>query len=1507
MQILKPLQDRAIGLAFFASVTVSAQVIGTYAGTEYTFPSDPVAAQAAALAEPWAFARDTNGAIYFSQGSQILRLAANYSDISVFAGNGIAGFSGDGGNARAASMNSPTALAFDLAGNLFFCDSGNHRVRRIALNGTITTVAGTGRPGVGANGVTATASALNGPIGLAFDLEGRLNIVDTQNHRVRRIDNAGRISTIAGVGEIGFAGDNGPAIRARFAFPLAIHPDTDGNLYVADDNNKLIRRISPGGTVTTVAGNTADGFAGDGQSALLAAFRGPRDARPDGNGGILIADHFNRRVRRVNPAGRIDTVAGTGVSGFSGDGDSALQAQLAGPNATLPEPGGNFLIADAVNRRIRRVAGGIISTIGGIGIPAGDPSAARESQLLGNVTNLRLDAQQNIFYTDRSTSRVMRLAPNGNLTVVAGNGVAGFSGDNGAAIRAQLNVPYGLAMDRTGTIFFTEFEGDRIRRVASNGVISTVAGTGVQGWSGDGPALTNTVNHPRGATLDSAGNLYFADFGNNRIRRLTTGGMLETVAGSGVQCPNDAVECFNGDNRTALATNLHWPSAVVISANGTFFISDTRNHVVRRFQLGGTMNIVAGTGQFGYTGDGGNGTSARLNGPTDLALDSAGNLYIADSGNNVIRVVSPAGTIRTFAGTGDGGFQGDGGLAVDAWLNGPIGLLTAADDSVFIADSGNGKIRQVLASAPAVGVPAPAAVSLGGVSGGGSTDRKTVALHSPYGGLRYSVIVADDARWLRVSQKAGALPAGIQVWADATDLTPGSYSTNLVFSTPSARPAAQVVRVQLQVGEPEPAVLKPGSQSVILTGLGGGRAVESAVAIGIGGSGAVDLRFGVESTAGQEWLTFGSAAASASADTPAMVRLIADPAKLQRGTYTVKVVVRGVPARGGAELSARIPVTFVVNEARPQLVLSREALTFEVARSSGISQAQPVHILNTGQGSLNWRAMAATLSGGQWLLAGDLTGSVQPGSANIGTARVSVNAQALNAGTYFGTVTVAAGAGGTRLVVVRLTVVQDSSTLAPELQPSALVFAGGPADRPGSQTVTLVNRRPAAITYTTIPTTSGSPWLRYTPSSATIPGGGKVQVTLQADFEKLSAGLSAGSLLFRFDDGSSQTVEVLAAVDAGGPSDSEDGGKEPGRSADCSATLLTIRLLNGQTPVRVRWGQPFNLDFSVTDNCGRLAASGSSGVNLVAGAFATGEPGGAFQPAAGGNWTRTFTLSSPASRTAQASSVKIAAATQGSGFRVAIGFSEITLAVTDTQSVAPRVDRSVNGASFEVDVPVAPGSIVTLFGQSLGPLEGVTPANGSSATTLDGTEVLLADQALPLLYASNGQVNAQIPFGVEANNVLQLRVKRGDTISSPSAIAVADARPAVYTVNQTGQGLASAINQNGSLNGPNNPAREGTIVAVYCTGLGRLSPPIKDGEPAPADILSHTVIPVAVFVNGLPAEVLFSGAGPGLMGVYQVNVRIPRGAYAEREARLILQTTGQESPPVTLYIAAANP
>jgi len=275
----------------------------------------------------------------------------------------------------------------------------------------------------------------------------------------------------------------------------------------------------------------------------------------------------------------------------------------------------------------------------------------------------------------------------GIITTIAGNGTQGFSGDGGPATEAELYNPGYTALDPVGNLYITDGNNLRVRKVDLNGIITTVAGNGVAGFSGDGgPATSAKLNFPAGVALDAAGNLYIADGGNNRIRKVDLNGIITTFAGGGVGA--------GGDGGPATQAQLGFPSGIAVDAAGNLYIADTDNSRVRKVDLNGIITTVAGTGEHGYSGDGGPATQAELGFPSDIAVDAAGNLYIADPNNSRVRKVDSRGIISTFAGNGHRGFSGDGGPATKAQLE-PVGVAVDAAGNVYIADIGNFRIRRI--------------------------------------------------------------------------------------------------------------------------------------------------------------------------------------------------------------------------------------------------------------------------------------------------------------------------------------------------------------------------------------------------------------------------------------------------------------------------------------------------------------------------------------------------------------------------------------------------------------------------------------------------------------------------------------------------------------------------------------------------------------------------------------------------------------------------------------------
>lgn len=323
------------------------------------------------------------------------------------------------------------------------------------------------------------------------------------------------ISTFAGTGQPGASGDHGTAVDAELSAPVGVVIGTAGTIFIVDNGNELIRVVS-GGIITTYAGDGAAGYFGDGEAAIHAQLNSPAGAALDSSGNLYIADSGNNVIRMVTPDGTINTIAGSVCSlsatsgcgpGYSGDGGAPTAALLNSPLAVAVDPSGNLYIADAGNNVIRKISGGIISTIHST-LPLGHPSG------------IALDGARNLFIADTSNNRVVKLTPSGAATIVAGNGVPGYTGDNGPAIQAELEFPAAVAVDGVGNLYIADKTNCVIREVNTAGTIFTIAGNGLAGYSGEGVAVDQELNFPSGVTVDAFGNLYIADTGNNRIRFL---------------------------------------------------------------------------------------------------------------------------------------------------------------------------------------------------------------------------------------------------------------------------------------------------------------------------------------------------------------------------------------------------------------------------------------------------------------------------------------------------------------------------------------------------------------------------------------------------------------------------------------------------------------------------------------------------------------------------------------------------------------------------------------------------------------------------------------------------------------------------------------------------------------------------------------------------------------------------------------------------------------------------
>jgi sugar lactone lactonase YvrE len=740
------------------------------------YSGDGAAATSANLFYPTAVVLDASGDLYIAdeQNNRIRMVDAN-GIITTVAGDGptwpsSASFSGDGGPATNANIADPIDVALDAAGNLYIADDGNACIRKVNTNGIITTVAGKDSAGYSGDGGPATSATLCHPCGVALDAAGNVYIADFSNNRIRKVGTNGIIITVAGTGNIGYSGDGGAATNADLYYPAGLALDEAGDLYIADGYNHRIRKVDTNGIITSVAGHgpigpSSGSYSGDGGAATNANLNFPTGVALDAVGNLYIVDQDNHRIRKVGTNGMITTVAGHGPTGpssgsYSGDGGAATNASLNYPNGLALDSAGNLYIADTGNDRVREVllyAGYPTLTVINVDAVNGGNYTVVITSPYGIVTSAvaTLTVQAPPLITIQPASQIVVARSNAGFSVaVAGSGPCGYLWyfDSTNLLQSGQGSTFTVADVSTNeagnyTVVVTNVYGSVTSQVAAltvafpptviappdsqsvlagsnasfsvtaggsgpfryvwqyNGanfptnIITTVAGNGGATYAGDGGAATNaSLNNPTGLALDAMHNLYIADYYNQRIRKVDTNGIITTVAGNGTYS-------YSGDGGAATNASLGDPSAVALDSSGNLYIADTFNCRIRKVDSNGIITTVAGNGPFGFSGDGGPATNAGLTLPVGVALDAAGHLYIADKDNQRIRkvdsnaiittVAGNANAINSYGGSYTGGFSGDGGAANLALLNYPTGDALDAAGNLYIADSGSARIRKV--------------------------------------------------------------------------------------------------------------------------------------------------------------------------------------------------------------------------------------------------------------------------------------------------------------------------------------------------------------------------------------------------------------------------------------------------------------------------------------------------------------------------------------------------------------------------------------------------------------------------------------------------------------------------------------------------------------------------------------------------------------------------------------------------------------------------------------------
>lgn len=755
----------ALSLVVLAGLTLStsAQIrtvpaIRTAAGTaSQGYSGDGANAVDGQISMAHAVTVDTKGNLYIADtGNHVIRKVDRQTGlISTVAGNGTNGTSGtfgDGGPATDATLSNPNGVVVDATGNLFISDTITNRIRRVdGVTGRISAYAGNGFGNSTGDGGQATAAGMYSPRGLAVDAAGNLFVADYQNFRIRRIDATTHvITTVAGSGLVNaISGDGGTATSAQIGEPLDVAVDASGNLYIVADGQSIVRKVTAStGTISTIAGSltsTATPGNGDGAAATAAHIPSPVAVDLDADGNVYITENASglRVIRKVDAlTGVITTVAGDGSIGIGPDDIAATSSPLENPYGIAIDAAGYLYVSDWY--RIRTVDPATGSAL----FPATQiKSNAAQNVLLqltsaqsitsiaavpsqGNVTEyavgtvtgctvngstsnaantictvpitfkpgypgirnvpLKVVTSAGTYYAGLSG---LGIGPQvaftaGSISTVAGDGTQGYAGDGGNAASAKLKQPYGVTTDKAGNLYISDTQNSRIRKMdAVTGVISTVAGNGVYGFSGDGGLATDAkLSFIFGSVkLDDAGNIYIPDSQNNRVRKVDVStGIITTVAGS--NSPSN----YSGDGGPATAAGLLGPAGLAIDHAGNIYIADSGNGSVRKVNASnGIITTIAGRGVSGFDYSNGPATSLYLFRPTDLALDASGTLYIADTYAFTIRKVDASTGIMTMVAGARRSSQassGDEGPATDATFDGPFGLALDAAGNIYLTD-----------------------------------------------------------------------------------------------------------------------------------------------------------------------------------------------------------------------------------------------------------------------------------------------------------------------------------------------------------------------------------------------------------------------------------------------------------------------------------------------------------------------------------------------------------------------------------------------------------------------------------------------------------------------------------------------------------------------------------------------------------------------------------------------------------------------------------------------------
>jgi hypothetical protein len=686
----------ALGAALFPAVS-RAQVdyatpytFTTFAGTAYVAIGADGTGAAAKFVAPYGTAVDGSGNVYVADAADnTIRKITPSGVVTTLAGSSGTRGSVDGTGA-AARFNTPVGVAVDGNGNVYVSDEANETIRKITSAGVVTTLAGTAGAGGSANG-TGSAASFSTPAGIAVDTSGNLFVADQTDSTIRKITPAGVVTTYAGTANtVGFT-DGAATTVARFNSPFGVAVDGSGNVYVADSGNKIIREITTAGVVSTIAGTAKVSGTANG-TGPAAEFKNPVDLGVDGGGNLYVSDQGgDATIRKVTQGGVVTTFAGvTGVNGFANGPGSA--AEFDGPFGVAVDGGGNLYIGDTGNSMIRKItSGGVVSTLAGTsggGYQDGTGSSAGFNETTGVAT----DSSGNVYVVDSANDLIRKITPAGVVSTLAGSpGDAGSADGTGSA--ARFNFPFGDVVDGAGNVFVTDAGNQTIRKITPAGVVSTVAGSPGMPGSANGTGSAALFDEPIGIAVDGNDTLYVAEQGNQTIRKITSAGVVTTLAG--------VAGSSGSADGTGSAARFDLPAGLTMDGSGNLFLADATNAEIRKITPAGVVTTIAGLAGNPGSSDG-TGTAARFFFPVGISADASGNLFVADDTNDTIREVTQAGVVTTIAGTPDI-FGSTDGTGASALFYGPEGIALDSLGNVYVGDTVNSTVRKgSLSGAPQI-------------------------------------------------------------------------------------------------------------------------------------------------------------------------------------------------------------------------------------------------------------------------------------------------------------------------------------------------------------------------------------------------------------------------------------------------------------------------------------------------------------------------------------------------------------------------------------------------------------------------------------------------------------------------------------------------------------------------------------------------------------------------------------------------------------------------------------